>query len=151
VFTFAAPDGVDVRAWPRAGGIDRSWYLKPDAGRLLGSPANADDTVAQDVQAEELDIALGIARIEAATTLRIRRPASIWAGLRTFAADGKPVIGPDPACARLFWLAGQGGYGIQCADAAARLAAALLLGDPLPEDLRAEGVDPVQLSPQRLL
>lgn len=140
-FTFDAPAGLDCRAWPAVVGIDESWYFKPDAGRLLGSPANADPSHAHDVMPEELDIAQGIARIEAATTLRIFRPASTWAGLRSFVADGEPVIGADPDCAGLFWLAGQGGYGIQSADGAARLAAAWLLGRPLADDLRASGLD----------
>ena len=137
-FTFDGPAGTDCRAWPAVVGIDETWYFKPDAGRLLGSPANADASHAHDVLPEELDIAEGIARIQAATTLHIRRPASTWAGLRSFVADGEPVIGADPSCPGLFWLAGQGGYGIQSADGAARLAAAWLLGQPLPDDLQAQ-------------
>jgi len=149
-FTFAAPDGVDVSSWPCVAGIDESWYFKPDAGRLLGSPANADATVPHDVVPEELDVALGIARIQAMTTLAIRRPASTWAGLRSFVADGELVIGFDDRCPGFFWLAGQGGYGIQSAAGASALAAALLLGTPLPDELRQHGVEPAALSPRRL-
>ena len=87
-FTFDVPAGVDHRRWPAAVGVDEGWYFKPDAGQLLGSPANADDVPPHDVQAEEIDIATGIARIEARTTLAIRRPRRVWAGLRTFAPDG---------------------------------------------------------------
>lgn len=148
-FTFAAPDGVDVSGWPAVVAVDEGWYVKPDAGRLLGSPANADATVPHDVRPEELDIALGIARIEAATTLAIRRPASTWAGLRTFAADGELVIGADARVPGFFWLAGQGGYGIQSAAGASALAAALLNGDALPAELAAQGVDPAMFSPAR--
>lgn len=149
-FTFDGPPGVSCSDWPAVVGIDESWYFKPDAGRLLGSPANADACHAHDVMPEEVDIAEGIARIEAATTLRIRRPASTWAGLRSFVADGEPVIGADPHCAGLFWLAGQGGYGIQSADGAARLAAALLLGRPLPDDLLQTELNlPALLGPAR--
>ncbi|MEO7941005.1 MAG: FAD-dependent oxidoreductase, partial [Burkholderiaceae bacterium] len=68
-FTFRAPEGVDVSAWPVASSMDDSWYIKPDAGVLLGSPANADATVPHDVMPEELDIATAIHHIEAATTL----------------------------------------------------------------------------------
>jgi D-arginine dehydrogenase len=149
-FTFAAPDGMDVAAWPTVVGVDESWYFKPDAGRLLGSPANADPTVPHDVVPEELDIALGIERIQAVTTLRIRRPARTWAGLRTFARDGEPVIGWDDTCPGFFWLAGQGGYGIQSAAGASELAAALLCGDPMPAALLRHGVDARASSPQRL-
>jgi D-arginine dehydrogenase len=138
-----------MRDWPEVGSVDESWYFKPDAGQLLGSPANADPVPPHDVQAEELDIATGIANIEAHTTLRIHRPRRTWAGLRTFAPDGELVIGADPHQPRFFWLAGQGGYGIQSADAAARLAESLLRGSVLPQALRNEGVDPTALSPAR--
>ncbi len=149
-FVFKPPEGLDVSAWPTVCGIDESWYFKPDAGRLLGSPANADPVPPHDVVPEELDIALGIHRIEEATTLAIRRPDRTWAGLRSFVPDGELVIGFDPAAAGFFWLAGQGGYGIQSAAGASALAAALLCGDALPAELAAEGVDPAAVSPQRL-
>ena len=110
----------------------------------------ADATFAQDVQPEELDIATGIARIEAVSTLEIRRPTSTWAGLRSFVADGELVIGRDAACAGFFWLAAQGGYGIQSAAGASALAAALLVGAPLPDELAKHGVDPRAVSPARL-
>lgn len=149
-FTFRAPEGVDVARWPAVVGIDESWYFKPDAGQLLGSPANADPTAPHDVLPEDLDIALGIHQIETATTLQIRRPTATWAGLRSFVADGEMVIGADDACPGFFWLAGQGGYGIQSAAGASELAAALVLRQPLPATLRAQGVDPAALAPSRL-
>ncbi len=147
-FTFDAPPGTQWRAWPLVAAIDESWYLKPDAGQLLGSPANADPVPAHDVQAEEIDIATGIARIEAASTLAIRRPRRVWAGLRTFAPDGDLVVGMEGE--GFFWLAGQGGYGIQSAAGVALLAEALLLGTPVPDTLRREGVDPLAMAPARL-
>jgi D-arginine dehydrogenase len=149
-FTFAPPPGVDVRGWPAVVDVGENWYFKPDAGQLLGSPANADPVAAHDVVAEEIDVATGIARIEAATTLTIRRPARTWAGLRTFAPDGDLVIGWDAARPGFFWLAGQGGYGIQSAAGAARLAASLWLGAPLPNPLHAQGVRAEAMSPLRL-
>ena len=148
-FTFAAPEGVDARAWPTVASIDEAWYFKPDAGQLLGSPANAEPVDPHDVVPEELDIALGIHGIEQCTQLRIRRPQRTWAGLRTFAPDGELVIGWDPQVPGLFWLAGQGGYGIQSADGAAQLAASLIRGVDLPAGLRAQGVQAAALSPAR--
>lgn len=148
-FTFEPPPGLAVGHWPLVVDVDERWYFKPDAGRLLGSPANADDCAPQDVQPEELDIALGIDAIESATTLRIRRPTATWAGLRSFAPDGELLIGWDDACPGLFWCAGQGGYGIQSAAGASALAAALAMGDALPDDLAREGVDPAVFAPRR--
>lgn len=140
-FTFKAPEGVAIQAWPAVVGIEEDWYFKPDAGQLFGSPANADDTFPHDVLPEQMDIAIGIDRIMAATNLEIKRPSSQWAGLRTFAPDGEMVIGFDDACPQLFWLVGQGGYGIQSAAGYSSLAACLLQRQELTPDLIACGVD----------
>lgn len=149
-FTFAPPPGVSIQSWPAVIGADESFYFKPDAGQLLGSPANADPVPPHDVVAEELDVATGIYHIEEWSHLRIRRPGHVWAGLRSFAPDGDFVIGWDSGCPGFFWLAGQGGYGIQTAAGASAAASALLLGQPLPPELVAQGVDPARLSPARL-
>jgi D-arginine dehydrogenase len=149
-FTFRAPEGIDAAAWPAVAGVDESYYFKPDAGRLLGSPANADATTPHDVMPEELDVALGIDRIQAVTTFAIRRPESAWAGLRSFVRDGEMVIGWDERCPEFFWLAGQGGYGIQSAAAASELAAGLLQGLGVSPALASHGLDPGALSPGRL-
>lgn len=149
-FTFAAPEGVDTRRWPVVAAVDEGWYFKPDAGQLLGSPANADPVPPHDVQPEELDIAIGIAGIQEHTRLQIRRPQRTWAGLRSFVPDGELVIGWDDQASAFFWLAGQGGYGIQSADGAGRLAASLCLHQPLPDELSGQGVRPQDISPTRL-
>ncbi|MDD2056375.1 FAD-binding oxidoreductase [Pseudomonas sp. GD03860] len=148
-FTFEGPPDQAFASWPAVIGVDESFYFKPDAGQLLGSPANADPVAPQDVMPEELDVALGIYNIENMTTLSIRRPSHTWAGLRSFVADGDLVIGHDPAQPAFFWLAAQGGYGIQSAAGVSQLAAALLLGQPLAQSLSAEGVEPQRLSPAR--
>ena len=149
-FIFAAPDGMDCTRWPAVVGIDESFYFKPDAAQLLGSPANADPVAPHDVAPEELDIALGIHRIQEVTTLTIHRPRRTWAGLRSFVRDGEFVLGWDDADDRFFWLAAQGGYGIQTSAAAGELAASLLRGEPLPADLSRHGVDPGPMVPSRL-
>ena len=149
-FTFNPPPGLDIRAWPAVVGVDESFYFKPEAGLLLGSPANADPVPPHDVQAEELDVATGIHRIAAATTLDIRRPARIWAGLRSFVADGDLVAGFDTAAPGFFWIAAQGGYGIQSANAMGRLSASLMRGEDIPDDIVAQGVSATALSPRRL-
>jgi D-arginine dehydrogenase len=131
-FVFEPPAGLATHHWPCVANVDESFYFKPDAGLLLGSPANTDPVHAHDVMPEELDIATGIHRIEAATTLIIRRPRRTWAGLRSFVSDGNLVGGFDPASAHFFWVAAQGGYGIQTSAAMGELCAALLLGRPRP-------------------
>jgi D-arginine dehydrogenase len=129
--------------------LDEQWYFKPEAGLLLGSPANADPTHAHDVVAEEIDVALGIHRIETATTLRIRRPRRTWAGLRCFVADGEPVLGFDPAVPGFFWAAALGGYGIQSSPALGALGASLLQGNGVPASIAAQGLDLAALQPGR--
>ena len=137
-FLFDPPAGVASGDWPAVIALDESWYFKPDAGLLLGSPANADPTHAHDVVAEELDVALGIQRIEEATTMTIRRPRRTWAGLRSFVADGEPVLGFEPGLPAFFWAAALGGYGIQSSPALGALAAAWLRGEAAPEPLAAQ-------------
>ncbi|MBD9499431.1 FAD-binding oxidoreductase [Pseudomonas sp. PDM17] len=150
-FLFSPPEGVDSHAWPVLVSLDESFYFKPDAGLLLGSPANADPVEPHDVQPEELDIALGIYQIEEHTTLSIRRPSHTWAGLRSFFADGDLVSGYDPATPNLYWVAGQGGYGIQTSAAMGEASAALIRREALPEHLTRHGLTAEMLSPARLL
>ncbi|MDD0972701.1 NAD(P)/FAD-dependent oxidoreductase [Pseudomonas fontis] len=149
-FIFPAPEGFDSHAWPMLVSLDESFYMKPDAGAMLGSPANADAVEPHDVQPEELDIAMGIYQIEEATTLSIRRPTRTWAGLRSFVADGDLVAGFDPQVAGLFWVAAQGGYGIQTSPAMGQASAALVRGEDLPETLKPFGLSAAMLSPARL-
>ncbi len=149
VLTLPAPPGHDHRGWPLVIAADESFYFKPDAGQLLLSPANEDPMPPCDVAPEEMDIALAVHRFEEATTVRVQRINHRWAGLRSFVADRSPVAGFDNQAEGFFWLAGQGGYGIQMAPALARAAAALLLRQPLPADLQAQGLSEAQLSPAR--
>jgi D-arginine dehydrogenase len=145
---FAPPPGMKIESWPMAIGVTEDWYFKPDAGMVLGSPANADDVPPQDVQPEELDIALAIDRIEAATTLAVR-PRRTWAGLRSFVADGDLVGGFAADAPGFFWLAAQGGYGIQTAAAMGEAGAALVRGEALPARIAAFGLDAEALGQAR--
>lgn len=138
--TVAPPEGMLPDRWPMVVDIDEQFYLKADAGKLLISPADATPSAPCDAQPEELDVAICIDRIETAFDLSLRRIESRWAGLRSFVPDGDPVAGYDPDGEGFFWLAGQGGYGIQTAPALARLAAALVRGKDIPGDIAAEGV-----------
>ncbi len=148
-FTSEAPPGCDISAWPLVIDAQESFYFKPDAGVLLMSPANEDAVRPQDVQPEELDVALAVDRIETATTLQIRQVRRKWAGLRSFVADKSPVLGFAPGAPGFFWLAGQGGYGIQTAPAMGELAAALVRGLPVPAAMAALGVRVEDLSAGR--
>jgi len=149
-FIFAGPEGVNIHHWPMLVALDESFYMKPDAGVFLGSPANADPVEPHDVQPEELDIAMGIYQIEEATTLTIRRPTRTWAGLRSFVRDGDLLAGFDSQVPGLFWVAAQGGYGIQTSPAMGLASAALVRGEALPEQLSRFGLDAAMLSPARL-
>ncbi|MFO7854778.1 MAG: FAD-dependent oxidoreductase [Paracoccaceae bacterium] len=145
----AAPDGIDPSPMRMAVDVEEGFYLKPEAGKLLISPADETPVSPSDVQPEELDMAVCIDRIERAFDLSIRRIEHKWAGLRSFVADKAPVAGPAPDAPSFVWLAGQGGYGIQTAPALGRLAAALALGRPVPQDILDQGLDPADLAPGR--
>ncbi|GAA6191460.1 FAD-dependent oxidoreductase [Phaeobacter sp. NW0010-22] len=149
--TVEAPEGVDIDALPLVVDIDEEFYMKPEAGRLLISPANEDPMAPCDAQPEELDIAFCIDRIERAFDIQVQRIKTKWAGLRSFVPDKSPVVGFSVKAPHFFWLAGQGGYGIQTAPALARCAAALISGHPVPQDILKEDLDLSSLSPKRLV
>lgn len=143
------PAGISVEDWPMAVDIDEEFYLRPDAGKLLISPADETPSEPCDAQPDEWDVAVCVDRIQTAFDLPVRRIDHKWAGLRSFVADKAPVVGYAPDAPGFFWLAGQGGYGIQSAPAMGRTAAALVMGQPIPDDIAAEGVTAEQLSPSR--
>ena len=147
---FDPAPAADVHVWPIIIDADEQFYFKPDAGRLLGSPADETASPPCDAQPEEIDVAIAVDRIEQAANFRVQRVLSKWAGLRSFVADKSPVVGFDPELPGFFWLVAQGGYGIQTAPALGRIAAALACGAEIPEDLRQLGVAAENLSPARM-
>jgi len=149
-FNVPAPAGMDVRGWPMVDDVGGGFYFKPDAGQLLISPADATPSPPEDAQPDDLDVATGVDRFERATTYNVARVSRAWAGLRTFARDATPVVGPDGAASGFIWLAGQGGYGIKTSPILSRVCAALLRGRPLPDELTKLGVTAADLSPDRL-
>lgn len=149
--TFDPPAGVDVRRWPAVIDVNETWYIKPDAGRILASPADETPSLPCDAQPDEYDVAVLVDRLSRSTTLKVPRIHSKWAGLRSFVADKTIVAGFDPQVPGLFWLVGQGGYGIQTAPAMGRAAAALLLDGAVPADIGDFGIERSTLAPDRLM
>ncbi len=147
--TVDLPEGIDISDMPEINEIDEDFYMKPDAGRLFASPADATPCEPGDVQPEELDVAWAAHYVEEATTIPVRRVAKSWAGMRSFSADKLPVIGFAPDQPDFFWLAGQGGYGILTSPALGALAASLLTGQSRPEGFAAQALDPHRFSPLR--
>jgi D-arginine dehydrogenase len=143
------PAGVDPTQWPLTADLGETFYFKPDAGRLMLSPADATPVPPQDAQPEILDVATVVERFMEVTTVEVERPGETWAGLRSFVADGEPVVGYDGAADGFFWLAGQGGYGIQTAVAMGRLSAALVQRRPVPADMAELGISADALAPGR--
>ncbi len=128
--------------------INGGFYFKPEgADRLWLSPHDETPSPACDAAPEELDIAIAISRFEEVVDWKIAAVERKWAGLRSFAPDRLPVYGFDNDEMNFFWFAGQGGFGIQTAPAAAKLGAALLLGQPADASLAA--IDAARYSPAR--
>lgn len=140
-------DPVPDDSLPLTLGINEDFYFKPQGGRLWLSPHDEIPDVAGDAAPEELDVAIAIDRFEQVVDWKFAALERRWAGLRSFAPDRLPVYGFDPKIAGFFWFAGQGGFGIQTAPAAARLAAQLLLG--LPRDALTEALDAQAYAPAR--
>lgn len=137
---FTVPGRAEWAASPLAADVEMSWYAKPDGEQMLCSLAEENPAPPGDARPEEIDVALAVDRINAASKIGIRTVRSSWTGLRTFAPDRNMVIGFDDRADGFFWLAGQGGTGIQTAPGAGKLAAALITTGRPPPEMREEGV-----------
>lgn len=147
IITFDAPDGADLSGWPFAKTVGDELYFAPESGRLFASPMDEVPTDPCDAQPDEYEIALAAHRIEERTTMKVGRIHSRWAGLRTFAPDRHPVVGFDQQAEGFFWLAAQGGYGLQTSPAVAQIVESLIAGTPWP----LEAVTAAELGPGRFL
>ena len=139
------PNRRDPRIWPLTASAAEDWYVKPEGGRLWVSPADEDPVAPHDAWPDDMVLAEGIDRFQRMVDMEVTRIERSWAGLRTFAPDRTPVVGPDPEAEGFVWLVGQGGYGIQTSPALSQLAADMVLGLPpaLPDAIVAA------LSPSR--
>lgn len=146
---FSPPAHFDVNGFPLVLDHGGSFYMKPDAGQLLVSPADEHISPACDAQPEEIDIAYAVHNMQQAFEFDVKRVNHSWAGLRTFAPDRQPVVGFDEVVDGFFWLAGHGGHGIQIAPATARAACSLITQKMLPNDLTHLGLSETDLSPRR--
>lgn len=149
--TVEPPPGVVIGDWPEMVDVDEAFYFKPEAGLIMISPADETPMQPCDAQPEDLDVAMGVHRFEQATGLDIRQVRSSWAGMRTFAPDRLFVAGFDPRAEGFFWLAGQGGYGIQSAAAMAQMTRYLVNGIDPDDDFGVVTRYADELSPARLL
>jgi D-arginine dehydrogenase len=143
------PTPYNVTQWPMLISVGHDWYVRPEARtRLMVSPADQTPTHAHDVQPEELDIAIGIDRMQQALDISVQRVERSWAGLRTFTPDGSLAIGWDASSEGFFWCVGQGGYGIQTSPAAGRLVADIVTGrDPGDAAEMISAIDPRRFHP----
>jgi len=140
------PAPHDPEDWPMVMDAAGTWYARPEARtRLMVSPADETPMYPHDVQPDELDIAIGIDRMQQALDIEVRRVERSWAGLRTFTPDHSLAFGWDTAAEGFFWCVGQGGYGIQTSPAAGQLVADLVLG----RDPGAAGEIVAAIDPQR--
>ena len=145
IITFDAPEGTDLEHLPFTKTVGDGLYFAPESGRLFASPMDEVPTEPSDAQPDEMEVALAAFRMEERTIVKIDRIHSRWAGLRTFTPDRHPAVGFAPELDGFFWLAGQGGFGLQTSPAVARIAAALVLGIDWPLfDITAEELSPAR-------
>ncbi len=150
IIVFDPPEGVDARAWPFVKTAEDAFYMVPQGNRLIASPTDEVDCDPCDAQPEEYDLALAAWQVEQFTTMAVPRIAHRWAGLRSFVPDRMPVAGYAADAPGFFWLAGQGGFGLQTSPAMAAVAEALVVGGDWPAGLAELGVDAASVSPRRL-
>ena len=143
IITFDAPPGIDLQHLPFAKTIGDELYFAPESGRLFASPMDEVPSDPCDAQADEYEVAVAAYRVEERTIVKVDRIHSRWAGLRTFTPDKHPAAGFAPDAEGFFWLAGQGGFGLQTSPAMAKIAASLVVGTPWPlSDVTAEDLSP---------
>jgi D-arginine dehydrogenase len=147
IITFDAPPGTDLDGLPFAKTVGDELYFAPESGRLFASPMDEVLSDPMDAQPDEYEVALAAYRMEERTTIEVRHIHSKWAGLRTFTPDYHPAAGFAPDADGFFWLAGQGGFGLQTSPAMAAVAESLIAGTPWP----VPGVTPEELSPSRFV
>jgi D-arginine dehydrogenase len=147
IITFDGPDGADLAKWPFAKTVGEQLYFAPESGRIFASPMDEVPTDPCDAQPDEHEVALAAHRVEERTSMRVTRIARKWAGLRTFAPDRMPVAGFAEGADGFFWLAGQGGFGLQTSPMMAAATASLICGTPWP----LGAVTAAQLSPRRFV
>ena len=149
VIIFEDSTNFDSSNWPVVIDIEDNFYFKSEAGKILASPADETDSPPCDSQPEEIDIAITIDRLENATNFKIKKIDHKWAGLRSFFPDRTPVVGEDPNLSGFYWLAGQGGYGIQTSPGISKIIECLITGIKWPEYLSNNLIMPETLSPTR--
>ncbi len=140
------PAPYDVAQWPLVQAADHSWYIRPEArSKLMVTPCDETPMHPHDVQPDELDVAIGIDRMQQALNIDVRRVEHSWAGLRTFSADRNLAFGFDTEAPGFFWCVGQGGYGIQTAPAAGQLTANMIANrDPGPAASIIPAINPMR-------
>ncbi len=140
-----------VTDWPLLNDVAHGWYTRPEARtRLMVSPADETPVDAQDIQPDELDIAIAIDRMQQALDIKVQRVERSWAGLRTFTPDRSLAFGWDKAAEGFFWCVGQGGYGIQTSPAAGKLVADIIAGrDPGEAGIILPAIDPARFATPR--
>lgn len=143
------PESANVDKWPLCFGAGETFYFKPMGGRLMLSPADETPVEPHDAWADDMALAEAVEKFHNVIDFEVTRIGHTWGGLRSFAEDGNPVAGFDETVDNFYWLAGQGGYGIQTAPALSRLTAALINGRQIPDDIAAQGLEQVAISPAR--
>ncbi len=145
IITFDAPPDIRIEELPFAKTVGDELYFAPESGRLFASPMDEVPSDPCDAQPDDYEIALAAWRMEERTIVKVDRIHSKWAGLRTFAPDRRPVVGFAPEAEGFFWLAGQGGFGLQTSPAMSAIAASLIAGTPWPvADVSAEELSPTR-------
>ncbi|HKP34226.1 MAG TPA: FAD-binding oxidoreductase [Sphingomicrobium sp.] len=149
IITFDAPAGVPLDGLPFAKTVGDELYFAPESGRLFASPMDEVPSDPCDAQPEEYDVALAAHRMEQRTVVKVGRIHSRWAGLRTFTPDRHPAIGFATDAEGFFWLAGQGGFGLQTSPAIAAIVASLIAGEPWPvAEVGREDLSPARFTRQ---
>lgn len=145
IITFDAPEGSDPSGWPFTKTVGEELYFAPESGRLFASPMDEVPSEPCDAQPDDFEVALAAYRVEERTTMKVRQVVHKWSGLRTFTPDRMPAAGFAADSEGFFWLAGQGGFGLQTSPMMAAASTSMIVDTPWP----LAAVSCEELSPSR--
>ena len=140
------PAPYQVEHWPLVQSAAHDWYIRTEARtKLMVTPCDETPMHPHDVQPDELDVAIGIDRMQQALDIQVRRVEHCWAGLRTFTPDRSLAFGWENTVPGFFWWSARAATASRPRRRQGALVAAMIKSeDPGPAGAIIPAIDPMR-------